>query len=386
MKLNSATNKYILWIGSLLEISDLENGLPASTAAVRWQTGLANGIIDQGIPIHCINKLTDLYWPHGPFFLGRKKPRFFRGITGLETRFLNLPKIRTILMARAYSQALQDTIKEHKLPEVAIFYNVTVQNIDIFNQLKHKLNIPCVILAADMPAQNSNEFKIYQKACKEADGIVYLSRSEFEKSSIKNKIHLDGGISGQLLQQRLNNIPRAKPYLMYTGAFEPYCGVNLILDALDLTKNDFQLVICGKCRYYTLLTRFKNHPRVDYKGFVSEEELENLSHNTFGFVNSYLPSAAECEGKFPSKIFEYLSYGRPVISTLTSGIAPEYEEVLHSVNDEDPVQMALQFDKVFDLYKSGSTSQIKKNKKFLKSRTWEHQTERFIDFINQSDT
>ena len=112
---NSANNEYILWIGSLLKIEDLENGLVASTAAVRWQTGLAGGILDKNIPIHCINKPSGLYWPHGPFILGRKSPDFFRGISGIETRFINIPKIRKNLMAMAYSRALQTTIREYSI-------------------------------------------------------------------------------------------------------------------------------------------------------------------------------------------------------------------------------------------------------------------------------
>ena len=384
MILNNATNnEYILWIGSLLKIKDLENGLTASTAAVRWQTGLAGGVLDANIPIFCINKPSGLYWPHGPLVLGRKSPRFFRGINGKEIRFLNIPKIRSSLMASAYSRSLKNTIREYKYPKAAVFFNITVQNVNIFNQLKHKHNIPCVILAADMPATNSIDFEIYRKACNEADGVVYLSRGEYINSPIKNKIHLDGGISSQTLEQRLDNLPDAKPYLMYTGAFEEYCGVNLILDALDLATNNLRLVICGKCRNKDLLTRFKNNPRIDYRGFVSEEELEHLSQHALGFVNSYLPSAPECKGKFPSKLFEYLSYGRPVISTLTTGISPEYEEILHIVNDEDASQMALQFNAVYELYETDDTSQIEKNRVFLESKTWEHQTDRFLNFLEQ---
>ncbi len=38
---------------------------------------------------------------------------------------------------------------------------------------------------------------------------------------------------------------------------------------------------------------------------------------------------------FPSKILEYLTYCKPVISTLTPGLLSEYKEVCHIV-DADP--------------------------------------------------
>ena len=379
----SHENQYILWVGSLLKLSDLDNGLTASTAAVRWQTGLAGGVLDADLSIHCINKPGGLYWPHASFVLGRKSPQFYRGISGEETRFINIPKIRTSLASRAYLSALKRTIEEFGNPNLAVFYNITVQNVKMFYRLKYKHNVPCIVLAADIPEKNNREYIIYDNACKDADGVIYLSRSEFLKSSLKNKIHMEGGISQQILHDRLNNVPDAKPYFMYTGAFLNYCGVELILDALEKTNNDFQLVICGTCKNKKLLAQFKKNPRVDYKGYVSEEKLGYLSQYALAFINSYLPSAPECEGKFPSKLFEYLSYGRPVVSTLTTGISPEYKDILYVVNEEDAGHMAMQLDAVFDLYKSGGDAQIQKNKLFLKSRTWEHQTKRFFDFIRQ---
>lgn len=376
-------SNYILWVGALLEVTDLEKGLVASAAAIRWQTGLASGVLDAGIPIRCINKPSGLYWPHEALILGRKSPQFYRDINGEETRFLNVPKIRTLLASRAYLSAFKRIILKSGCPKFAVFYNITAQNVKLFYQLKCKYNVPCIVLAADVPGKNSSEIELYNNACRVADGVIYLSISEFLKSPVNIKIHMDGGISQEILSFRLKNIPEAKPYFMYTGAFEDYCGVDLILDSLEYTKNNFQLIICGTCKNKDLLTRFEKNSRIEYKGYVSEDDLESLSRHALGFINSYLPSAPECKGKFPSKLFEYLSYGRPVVSTLTSGISSEFKDILYIVNTEDAYQMAIQLDMVFSLYKSSSNFQMQKNEAFLKSRTWEHQTKRFIEFIEQ---
>jgi len=377
-------NDYILWMGSLLKISDLEKGLTASTAAVRWQTGLAEGLLNKNIDINCINKPSGAYWPKGPLVLGRKNAVFFRNINGIETRFLNLPKIRTYLMSHAYSRAFKRTIKNFGLPKIAIFYNITAQNKNLFYQLKYKYRVPCLILAADIPSKNHNEYDIYKNACADANGVIYLSSSEYLKSTVNNKMHLDGGISRDTLEKRLGNVPESKPYLMYTGAFEGYCGVNLIIDALEHTNYDFKIVICGNCNDNKLLTKFNNNPLIEYKGFVSEEELEDLSRHAMGFINSYLPSAPECDGKFPSKLFEYLSYGHPVISTMTSGMAPEYKNILLIVDSESPSNMAIMFNLAYKLYASGNHSYISKSKNFLVPRTWDSQAERFLEFIKNN--
>lgn len=373
--------KDILWVGSLLKLSDLEDGLVASAAAVRWQTGLADGILDKKFSITCLNKPGGSYWPYDEFILGRKKPHFFRDIYGKEIRFINLPKIRTYLSSRAYLLAFKSIIRNSGSPSLAVFFNITVQNIKLFHVLKYQYNIPCVILAADIPSKENSESKMYMDACEEAEGTIYLSRSEFLNSPLKNKIHIDGGISKKILDYRFNNIPKAKSYFMYTGAFESYCGVDLILDSLKYAKNDFQLIICGTCKNKNLLTRFESDSRIEYKGFVSEETLEELSRHALGFINSYLPSAPECEGKFPSKLFEYLSYGRPVVSTLTSGISPDFEEVLFVVKEENANKMAKQLDIIVNKYNSDDNFQAHKNKVFLEAKTWESQSIRFLRFV-----
>jgi glycosyltransferase involved in cell wall biosynthesis len=212
---------------------------------------------------------------------------------------------------------------------------------------------------------------------------VYLSWSIFEASTAQNKIHLDGGISHVILNKRMTTIPDAEPFLMYTGAFVPYSGIHLLTDAMERTSGNFKLVICGNCRDTGMLARFAGNSRFDYRGFVSEEELESLSRRSFAFVNSYLPSAPECRGKFPSKLYEYISFGRPVISTRTLGIAPEYADVLHYIDGEDPAHFAKEFENVFCFDISARAAQIEKNRHFLEQRTWEHQISRFLEFLSQ---
>ena len=59
-------------------------------------------------------------------------------------------------------------------------------------------------------------------------------------------------------------------------------------------------------------------------GYVDQDELHQIMNNVDGFLNigSYNP------GMVPSKIFEYMSYGKPVISTYVdeSDASKEYLE------------------------------------------------------------
>jgi glycosyltransferase involved in cell wall biosynthesis len=75
-------------------------------------------------------------------------------------------------------------------------------------------------------------------------------------------------------------------------------------------------------------------------GVVDEAKLRVLSEAAWAFVNPRPPSIAENAHNFPSKVLEYLSYGKPVVSTWTPGLAPEYREVLMVVDGESPDALA----------------------------------------------
>jgi glycosyltransferase involved in cell wall biosynthesis len=302
---------------------------------------------------------------------------------GYPIRYLNLPKLRHGLKFRASERTLQRVFRKHGKPWIAVFWNIDRYNSFFFQRLKLDLRVPCLVLAADVPVPGAVGAEQYAERCREAVGVVYLSWSAFEESPVSNKMHLDGGVSKAAAPERLGVRCTPEPFLLYSGMFLPYSGVDYLLDAFGLTAGDLRLTVCGDCRDARLFTRFGKNPRVDYRGFVSEGELESLSRKAFAFVNPYLLSAPETRGKFPSKVLEYLSYGRPVISTRTSGFAPDYADVVRFVAGEDPVQLAHEITAASALDEAARAEQWNRCQAFLETRTWERQGERFLSFAEQ---
>lgn len=375
---------YVLWNDVLFSLEALSRGASASAASVRLSSGLAAPLVEQGISIQCLSHLRDAYWPKGPLVSGNVADVFATGIGGEIARYLNLPKLRGGFLRRGYARAFKKMEKKHGLPCLAIFANLDQVNIQFFNHLNDDLDIPCIVFASDVPSTSSRLSDLYRQGCLRAAGVTYQSWDSFAESSVTHKLHLDGGIAGSVIEERFDRIPEPGNYLMYTGTFYDYCGLDLLLKAFAMTRGDARLVICGGCKSPRLLKLFEAAPRVDYKGFVSEQKLESLSRGAFAFVNSYLPSASESQGKFPSKIYEYLSYGRPVISTRTSGISPDYDGVLKMVDSESPDDLAAAINDVFAMDTAALNATTIRIKVFLERKTWDIQGQRFLDFLEMS--
>jgi glycosyltransferase involved in cell wall biosynthesis len=120
-------------------------------------------------------------------------------------------------------------------------------------------------------------------------------------------------------------------------------------------------------------------------GFVSEEKLISLSRQADIFVNPRPSSIPGNERNFPSKILEYLTFGKPVVSTWTPGLAPEYRDVLIVPDEENPQCLAQTIDRVFAWESQDLENNFFRTKLFLETtRTWELQARRLLEWLAQS--
>ncbi len=102
----------------------------------------------------------------------------------------------------------------------------------------------------------------------------------------------------------------------FGGLYESY-GVDLLLDIWELdNRHNQHLVIAGvgdlEARVKMVAAR---DIRVKYLGFLPPEELSGIYQDVDVLVNPRLTSSPIAALAFPSKLVEYLSTGKPVITT-----------------------------------------------------------------------
>ena len=152
-------------------------------------------------------------------------------------------------------------------------------------------------------------------------------------------------------QCRENNKPQnEKKVIMYSGWIDKSFGIDKLIDSLSYLDNTYELWITGVGPYENELKRIaSNDKRIKYYGFISKrEELLQLQTNASIMLNIRDPQIEAAHYCFPSKLFEYMLLGIPVLTVNLRGIPTEYKQFLYEIDVFNSKQIAHSIQKVMN--------------------------------------
>lgn len=123
----------------------------------------------------------------------------------------------------------------------------------------------------------------------------------------------------------------------YSGGLSRKYGIDRLLAAFDkFTDSKIKLHIYGQGECSDLVTEYsKKNKNVTFFGFVPNSEvlLDQKSANLL--INVRPSNFALARFCFPSKFFEYLSSGTPILTTYIPGMSADLENLVFLIADED---------------------------------------------------
>lgn len=361
----------ILWIGPYVPSHSLKDWLAASPAAMKWQKHLFKALVNIGLDIEWLYYRPDSYWPKGRLLPSKVNIRAKTTLIQKQIHYLNLFGLRNFTLRKSLQKILSTMIKKKNLnPLIIISFNSPKWTNEIF-------------LDQDL---NSNFFCIYVIADKEipigANGYVFLSYDSFRKSNKNfNKLHLDGAIypSNQIQNVKITKKKHNKVIFFYSGSFHKWGGVKLLLDAMDYIKDErLELWISGSGDDRLIKIASKKDKRIKFLGLLSNNQLQNTYKKADVFLNPRPVNIPGNEINFPSKLFDYLAWNKPIISTWTKSLSPTYKKVLHVVND-NPANIAFAMSSYLNVKKF---SKIKKTN-WIEKKNWNNEAVKLINFIKK---
>jgi len=365
-------NGYIIWLGSVINEAAMLSMRGVSLAANLFQRSLISALCLNGINVRIIGHIPESLWPRGRFLLKSTPEMLSPNIKGDLVSYLNVPFLREKDIGRRYLKSLRGFCEKFGKPTAVFSYNTSTPIRVIGEYAQRKLGIPWVCIMADGEEPEG------------ADGLVFLSWGKYSKSVQKTRLHLDGGVPGfhGPVDRQAKPKNSFKQTVMFAGSMGLHAGVDFLVNAFRRISNkNAELLICGKGKNRYVEDAAYLDPRIKVLGAVTEERLDELFRLADIFVNSNRSTFPNNRNNFPSKVLEYLSYGKPVISTWTEGLSPEYRKILTVLENETPECLARAIENVLQWDAAQFIEFRKRAADFMESKIWDAQAKRLIEWF-----
>lgn len=209
-------------------------------------------------------------------------------------------------------------IKKFKQDNV-LFYNIDKQNFLLVYLTKFFLKNKTFLVLADYPYfDNKSVFeKTANYLIKSLDGVLVLNSNIILN---KNQLVLPGLLESHTITHNKNELFNNN--VLLSGSLGVTTGLKIALETFA-KKTEFNLYISGRPynfseeEFNTLIESYTNqYSNIKYFGLMSLEDYEQILDKCYIALSLRNPDDVEHQYNFPSKILEYLSKSKLVISTL----------------------------------------------------------------------
>jgi glycosyltransferase involved in cell wall biosynthesis len=266
-------------------------------------------------------------------------------------------------------------------PDLVLLYNLEPYHCAVTGLLRH-LGIPWVPIVLDHPDPVRDNWGRFQHSTNGASGVVFVSDWGFRQApNTCPRLHLDGGVE-LVAETAVQAAPRVKR-IVYSGKYsESYGGMGFLFAMFAAVRRaDCELVLTGKEVHGKLAPYLKQEPRARHLGHLDWEALHQVYADAAVFVNPGTPDSADNRMNFPSKLLDYLPWGKPIISTWTAGMAAEYRDLLVCPEACSPQAYGAALSAMLDLSNEARLALREKLRRWCEGHTWESQARRLLGWM-----
>lgn len=371
----------ILWMGMLQNEESLHKRVAVDQAAFKWTQGLLSGLRDNEVEVCGLTHCYERAWPYGELFPGTQND-FDAKLEVFRIRYPNVKffGIKDRFLCRKYASHIKRVVRERNIDAVACYNILHPYHVAGMKAAKEVCDVPCFPIILDGKDPRLDNWRSICDGTRYADGVVFLSNWMFNHyPGNLPRLHMDGGA----LEWYGDSAGSEKKLIVYTGGISASRGDAFLFDVIrKLSDPSVRVIVCGKCDREEVARRAGDDPRVDVRGFVSAEELHEICLRATLFWDTRPPDGEFSAVNFPSKIPNYLSYGKPVVCRWLPSLAEEYREHLEVVDGNSSDAFVARTNEVLRWSAETSASRQRRTKEwFIKNKLWVAQAERLAGWI-----
>ena len=177
--------------------------------------------------------------------------------------------------------------------------------------------------------------------------------------------------------------------IVATGFLSAHTGIHELLAAFSLLEGaQYCFILAGRGPLEDAVAEAAaRDPRIHFKGFLDVPDLLDLHANADVLISMRVTQTVRTAYAFPSKTFEYLLSGVPVITTATGHMKDEYGPYCFILEDETPDALAALLHRIeqlgpFERARIGLAA----HRFIIDHKAWEVQHTRIAEYVRSQCT
>lgn len=386
----------ILYIGYAIP-KDMVGSVPgASVAGNKMQLNVIKELAN-AFRLHCISIFPIAAFPRGKDMVVKAKT-----ITLCLDIDTNVPFMVNLPIIKNFSACIHTYLTARKVVKREGVKRILTFNMFPYTawpalRLKKKYGCEVISLIADLPIDDNvgtkgvkkhlrKWFDNYtKKAITLCDKVIVLNEeASREFAPGIPHIVIEGGVDVEEIGEYIP-LKKKRKNILYAGSLQEHNGISTIIEAMELLGPDtgMELDIYGDGELLEYVKKKATLLRnVNYCGIVGNEEIMRLQREAWLLVNPRDVNNKISKVTFPSKTFEYLLSGTPVLTTNLNGYSEEYTENMFVVNFGTPEAFAEQLKRIDKLTDQQMENVgYKAREMIVHNKNWKVQGKKIADWI-----
>lgn len=320
------------------------------------------------------------------------------GLNGYVPFILNFPIIKNLYeIVSTYRVSIK--IAQNSEVEKVVIFNAFPQTAYAALKLKRLLGCEVICLLADLPLDDSiktrglqhllrNIFDRYTKrAIKKMDKLIVLNKQAAQDYAPDVPyMVMEGAVSAEDIRPFIWTNHK-EHNIVFTGSLQKHNGIVELVESVKRLKDtDICLDIYGdgEFRDYVKENAAANSC-IHYHGKVLNKEVQAKQREAFLLVNPRPIDNYISQVTFPSKIFEYMMSGTPVLTTKLNGFTEDYMDTMFFIDDNAPktIELAVRYILALDEATLKDLAQKAYNL-VTEKKNWHVQTQSMYNFIGRN--
>ena len=389
--------KKIIFLGYVVrpQEADALSGNCVASNKMQWNI-IKNLSMFKDVQIDSISIMPIAAFPNDKILVHRREEiELFPMVKSIRIGFLNVPFIKQFMQSRQVYREAKKILRKNP-NAIILYFNLFPQLGFSMRKISKKYpKAKVVCLLADLTLDKKVSSNIISRFIRKrfdaltkknlirCSNYIVLNQAMLQGLGDKNYITIDGGVDSQQIIP-YHNTEKVERNILYSGALTEYNGVENLLKAMvELKDYNVVLDLYGTGELDELVTTFANkYKNIRYHGKVPNEEVMRNQREAWLLINPRIINSQISKYSFPSKTFEYMLSGTPILTTKLSAYTWEYEDKMIFIENDSESGLVKAITDVLSMDQKELNNFAYKAYRFVCSeRTWEKQCKKIHDFL-----